>query len=60
MVNLYNKKVTNEKDVYELFFYIKQMSILFLNNLTEEDATIFQSIYLGKKTLLEIFQKINI
>ena len=23
---------TNEKDVYELFFYIKQMSILFLNN----------------------------
>ena len=61
LVNLYNKKVTNEKDVYELFFYIKQMSILFLNNLTEEDFAnnIPKYLFREKNFLLEIFKKLT-
>ena len=61
LVDIYNEKITNEKEVNQLFYFIKQMSYLFLNNLNEKDFinNIPKYMFREKDYLFELFKKIS-
>tara|TARA_A100001011_G_scaffold99627_1_gene105036 strand:- start:29518 stop:30459 length:942 start_codon:yes stop_codon:yes gene_type:complete len=61
IINTYNYKVTNHKEVNEFYFYFKRFCNLIIDNYNESDFTKSIPIYLfrEKNLLLDVFKRFN-
>ena len=61
LVNLYNNKITNNKEVNSFYFSFKQMCLLIINNENEYEFSknIPRYLFKEKGFLLNLFKKYN-
>ena len=59
LIEIYNKKISNQNDVYDFYFIFKQFCNLILNNINQSDfeKNIPKYLFREKGFLLNIFQK---
>ena len=59
LIEIYNKKISNQNDVYDFYFIFKQFCNLILNNINQSDfeRNIPKYLFREKGFLLNIFQK---